>query len=369
MKDLPFDLAYIIDQFNIPGVFSGFKIQSNGNINKTYLIYFENDGKTDKYTLQSINTFVFNKPYELMQNIASVTNHIHSKLIQKGLDPQRRVLSFMPSADGNYCCEDENGTFWRLYHYIDNVYTLNTIRDSSVFEACGKAFGEFQNLLSDFDGKKLFETIENFHNTAARLDQLQEAIKEDAAGRVKSLSDEINFVMARKDDAHLLVDSINENKLPIRVTHNDTKLNNILFDNETNEGICIIDLDTVMPGLSLYDFGDSIRYGANKVVEDDPDISKVGIDLTLYESFTKGYLASCGDSLTDLEKDLLPFSVKLMALELGIRFLTDYINGDKYFKINNPLHNLNRCHNQLALVKDIEKNMESLNKITKRIIK
>ncbi len=264
MNNLPFDLDFITESFAMSGSFLEFRTQSNGNINKTYLLSFEENGQISKYTLQSINTFVFKRPYELMENIAAVTGYMHDKLQEKGLDPSRRVLSFLPASDGRYCAEDKKGVFWRIYRYIDGVYTLNSIDNPGVFEDAGRAFGDFQNLLSDFDGRRLHETIENFHNTYARLEQLKEAIKKDPAGRVSEVKEEIAFILAREADTHLLTDMISEEKLPVRVTHNDTKLNNILFDNETNEGICVIDLDTVMPGLSLYDFGDSIRFGANK---------------------------------------------------------------------------------------------------------
>ncbi len=368
MENLPFDIDYICREFSIPGRFTGYKTKSDGIINKTYVISFDNCGKEEKYTLQNINTYVFKNPYELMKNISAVTSHIHNAIIQKGLDPQRRVLSFLAASDGNCCCKDENANFWRLYHYIDGVYTLNTIDKPSVFEACGRAFGEFQNLLSDFDGQSLYETIENFHNTKIRLEQLKDALKTDAVGKAKDIQAEIEFIISRESDCKKLAELTDAGLLPIRVTHNDTKLNNVLFDNETDEGICIIDLDTVMPGLSLYDFGDSVRFGANKVIEDEPDTSKVGIDLNLYESYTKGYLSSCADKLNDLEKDLLPFSVKVLALELGIRFLTDYLNGDLYFKITHPMHNLERCRNQLALSRDIEINMDKMKEITQKYI-
>ena len=366
MEKLPFDLDFIVSNFSILGVFRGYKSQSNGNINKTYLLTFENEGKEEKYTLQSINTFVFQKPYELMENIAAVTGHMRSSLLSRGIDPSRRVLSFLKVSDGRYCIEDEEGVFWRVYNYVDGVYTLNSIDKPSVFEATGRAFGDFQNCLADFDGSALHETIENFHNTYHRLEQLKEAIKEDPADRVREVREEIDFIMSREADTRIFTDLISEGKLPVRVTHNDTKLNNVLFDNETNEGICVIDLDTVMPGLSLYDFGDSIRFGANKTIEDDPDISKVGIDLNLFEAYTKGYLSSCGDKLTDKEKELLPVSVKILTLELAIRFLTDYINGDVYFKTLYPAHNLDRCRNQLALVKDTENHMDEMIEITKK---
>lgn len=253
-----------------------------------------------------------------------------------------------------------------MYNFIDDVYTCNSITDAQVFSNAGVAFGNFQNVLADFDGSTLFETIEKFHNTASRFENLKIAIEKNASGRLHNVKDEIEFALAREADTHVLVDLIDEGKLPLRVTHNDTKLNNILFDNVSNQGICIIDLDTVMPGLSLYDFGDSIRFGANTAAEDEKDLSKVTLSLPLYEAYVKGYLSSAKDALTDLEKELLPFGAKMMTYECGIRFLTDYLNGDIYFHIAYPEHNLDRCRTQFKLVAEMEEKMEQMNEITKK---
>jgi thiamine kinase-like enzyme len=278
----------------------------------------------------------------------------------------RGTLTFLPTIDGKYYYLDGENSFWRVYEFIDHVYTCNSIENSNDFSNAGVAFGKFQKLLSDYDSNTLVETIPNFHNTVSRFADLKNAIDKNLSGRLSNVKDEVEFALAREKDAHILVDLIAEDKLPLRVTHNDTKLNNILFDEETNKGICIIDLDTVMPGLSLYDFGDSIRFGANTAVEDEKDISKVSLSLELYEAYVKGYLSSAKDALTDLEKELLPFGAKIMTYECGIRFLMDYLNGDKYFHTDYDDHNLVRARTQFALVADMEKKMDKMLEITKK---
>ncbi len=367
MENKPFDIDAIQERFAINGTYTGFERINNGHINSTYTVIFDQDGKSKKYVLQMINTEVFKNVEGLMDNIVRVTGHIRQKNADLNLPwADRGTLNFQPCRDGKYFYFDELDRCWRVYEYIDDVYTCNSIESADVFESAGTAFGEFQKLLADFDGSTLFETIENFHNTASRLEALKKAVEEDRAGRLGEVKDEIDFALAREADTHKLVDLIAEGKLPLRVTHNDTKLNNILFDNQLNKGICIIDLDTVMPGLSLYDFGDSIRFGANTASEDEKDLSLVSLSLELYESYVKGYLGSACEALTDLEKELLPFGAKIMTFECGIRFLTDYLNGDIYFKTEYPEHNLDRCHTQFALVADMEKKMTDMEEITRK---
>ncbi len=367
MANKPFDIAEIREQFSIKGVFTGYEKINNGHINSTYNLIFDENNNVTKYVLQKINTNVFKNPDELMSNIVAVTQHIRKKNAENNVScPERRTLSFFPSLDGKYYYIDKQNNCWRLYTFIDDVYTFNSIDSEEVFYNAGAAFGEFQNLLTDFDGASLFETIKNFHHTASRFNDLKKAVEDNKAGRLDSVKEEIEFALQREADTHILVDMITEGKLPLRVTHNDTKLNNILFDNITNKGICIIDLDTVMPGLSVYDFGDSIRFGANTAAEDEKDVSKVSLSLPLYEAYVDGYLSSAKDGLTDLEKELLPFGAKIMTYECGIRFLTDYLNGDVYFKTDYPEHNLVRCRTQFALVKDMEDKMEKMMEITKK---
>lgn len=362
-KNFNLDMDIIALKFGISDELVSFEKYGNGNINGTFILKFDNG---EQYILQKINTEVFKNPFELMQNMIGVTKHIKKYYDDKGVDSSRRTLEFLQCDDGNYCFIDENGNCWRIYKYIGEAYTCETIDNAETFREAGRAFGEFQNILSDYDVSTLFDTIPDFHNTAKRFEAFCKAVQEDRAGRLQSVKNEVDFVLSRENDTHILTDLIAENKLPLRVTHNDTKINNILFDDKTNEGICVIDLDTVMTGVSLYDFGDCIRSGANKTAEDDPDTNNVGIDLKLYEAFVSGYLSSAGNALTDTEKEYLPFSAKLLTFECGMRFLTDYLNGDTYFRIAYPEHNLDRCRNQFKLVEDMENNMETMKAITEK---
>lgn len=360
------DIDIIALKFGISGELVGFDKYGNGNINGTFILEFDNSGCTEKYILQKINTKVFKNPFELMKNMIGVTKHIKKYYADKGVDSSRRTLEFLKCDDGEYCFIDENGSCWRIYKFIDKAYTCETIDNADKFREAGRAFGEFQQMLSTYDVSTLYDTIPDFHNTAKRFEAFCQALQENLADRLATVKDEVDFVLARENDTHVLTDLIEAGKLPLRVTHNDTKINNILFDEKTNEGICVIDLDTVMTGLSLYDFGDCIRSGANKTAEDDPNTDNVGIDLELYEAFVSGFLSSAGTALTETEKEYLPFSAKLLTFECGMRFLTDYLNGDTYFRIAYPEHNLDRCRNQFKLVEDIENNMENMKRITEK---
>ncbi len=367
--ETPFDKEFIADSFNLAGKYIGYKVKNDGHINSTYVIEFEDDNCCPKkYTLQKINTHVFKDPDNLMSNIVGVTSHIKKKLNMNGKSTERNTLTFLPAKDGRYYAEDKNGSCWRCYNYIDNVYTCNIIDSAEVFYNAGKSFGNFQNLLSDYPIDGLFETIPKFHDTYSRFNDFLNSVKKDASGRASTAKDEIRFVLDREADTKVLLAELENHELPIRVTHNDTKLNNILFDNDTNEGVCIIDLDTVMPGLSLYDFGDSIRFGANTASEDEKDLSKVSLSLELYEAYTKGYLSAAKQSLSEKEMFYLPFSAKLMTLECGMRFLADYLDGDIYFKTDYPEHNLVRCMDQFKLVADIENKYEQMQEITRKAI-
>ena len=353
--------------FSLEGTFTGYEKINNGHVNSTFTLFFEEDEKVAKYVLQKVNTEAFRNPEGLMSNIVAVTSHIRQKNEEMNIPwADRGTLTFLPCKNGKYYFIDEKNQCWRMYGFIDDVYTCNSIDDEQVFCNAGIAFGEFQKLLADFDGSSLFETIEKFHNTVSRFENLKKAIEENRSGRLNNVKDEIEFALSYEAETHVLLDLIDEGKLPLRVTHNDTKLNNILFDNVSNKGICIIDLDTVMPGLSLYDFGDSIRFGANTAAEDEKDLSKVSLSLPLYEAYVKGYLGSAKDALTDLEKELLPMGAKLMTYECGIRFLTDYLNGDIYFHTNYPEHNLDRCRTQFELVKDMERKWTEMQEIIKK---
>lgn len=364
MSDLPFDLELVKAQFSLEGSYARHEEIKSGHINSTYALTFEEGGAEKKYTLQKINTGVFKDPEALMQNVVGVTSHLRKSLEAAGEDPERGTLRFHSCKNGKYCFEDAEGRCWRLYDYIGGVYTCDTSGSEEVFRGAGRAFGEFQRRLADYPMDRLAETIPDFHNTPHRLLNFKKSVAEDRVGRTKGVRGEIDFVLAREADTHVLTDLLEQGRLPLRVTHNDTKLNNILFDEKSGRGVCIIDLDTVMPGLSLYDFGDSIRYGANTGAEDEKDLSRVSLSLPLYRAYAEGYLSAVGRSLTDCELEYLPFSAKLMTLECGLRFLTDYLSGDTYFRTAYPEHNLVRARSQFALVEDLERKMGEMEKIT-----
>lgn len=364
-----FDLEFLQTGFSISGTYLDYTVKNDGHINATFVLHFDEEGKKQDYTVQQINTNVFQNPEVLMQNIVGVTSFLREKISARGGDPNRETLCFLPATNGKYYITDADGNCWRCYRYIDGVYTCNTIDSEEVFYNAGLSFGSFQRALADYPAETLSETIPNFHNTYSRFLDFETAVREDRAGRCETVLAEIQFVRDREADTHILLDLIKKGKLPLRVTHNDTKLNNILFDNQTNQGICIIDLDTVMPGLSLYDFGDSIRFGANTASEDEKDLSKVSLSLPLYKAYTEGYLSAAKESLCACEIENLAFSAKLMTFECGMRFLTDYINGDTYFKTEYPEHNLVRCRTQFTLVADMEKKMEDMQKITAEAVK
>ena len=331
-----------------------------GLINATYLI--ETD-KKEKYILQKINTFVFKNPDELMENIVGVTKYITEKIKENGGDYKRENLNFLPCNSGKYYFRDENNDAWRMYIYVDEALTYNKPKNDDTFRSAGQSFGRFMKLLAGYPAATLNETIKNFHYTPARYENFLKAVEAAVKGRKAVCEEEIKFVTDRKADTHKLTDLIESGDLPLRVTHNDTKLNNVLFDINTDKSICVIDLDTIMPGLSLYDFGDSIRSGANTGAEDEPDLSKVGIDLALFEAYADGYLSETADSLCDAEIENLAFGAKLMTFECGMRFLTDYLEGDVYFRTTHAEHNIIRARNQFRLVADMEAHMDEMNAI------
>ncbi len=359
-------LKDIIPNFNFAGKYIESQPLNCGNINDTYVLSFKENKQVIRYILQRINHHVFKRPDILMENISAITSHIRDKVILTGGDPMRETLNFIPTVKGIFVYLCSKGNYWRSYRYIDDVKSYQAVEDPIHFYNAGKAFGKFQKMLSDFFAEGLHEVIPDFHHTPKRFKELVEAIEKDLVGRVKSVKDEINYIKERQAEMSVIVDLIKNGEIPIRVTHNDTKLNNVLIDNKTGEGICVIDLDTVMPGSSLYDFGDAIRFGANTGKEDEEDLSKVSLDLELFEHFTKGFLELTRDFLAPLEIKHLVFSTKLITLELGMRFLADYINGDVYFKTRYKNHNLDRARVQLKLLADIEDKYEEMNKIVEK---
>ena len=329
-----------------------------GHINHTFLLTTDT-GK--RYILQMLNDSVFRDPEGLMQNVVAITRHIASKCS----DP-RGSLHLNPTVDGKLYARGDKGNVWRLYDFVEGSICLQAPETPEDFYQSAIAFGTFQQQLADFPAETLHETIPNFHNTPDRYRIFREALAADVKGRAKEVGPEVDFVLARKEEAGALQRMRDSGELPTRVTHNDTKLNNVMLDAVTRKALCVVDLDTVMPGLAAYDFGDSIRFGAATAAEDEKDLSKMEMSLTEYETFTRGFLTAC-PGLTEREKQTLPLGAKLMTLECGVRFLTDYLAGDVYFGIHRPEHNLDRARTQFKLVADMEKKWDEMNAITARL--
>ncbi len=354
----------LLNAFEFHGGFENSSQLYDGHINNTYVFDFrEENGKLNKYLVQELNTYVFRQPEALMENVMGVTNYMRDYVKKNGGNIDRECLHVIPAKNGKPYYIDGKNRFWRCYNFIYGAHSCQSVENAEVFFNAAKAFGKFQCILADYPIDSLSETIPNFHNTVSRFADFKKAVADNLSGRASQAEEEIKFVLDRERDCSVLLDMLDAGELPLRVTHNDTKLNNVMFDDETNEGICVVDLDTVMPGLSLYDFGDSIRFGANTAAEDEKDISKVSLSLENFKAYTLGYLTTAGESLTKNEIEQLAFSSKLMTLECGMRFLGDFINGDTYFKTEYPEHNLVRCRTQFALVADIEKKMEEMQKI------
>ncbi len=332
-----------------------------GHINDTFLVKTDTGGK---YLLQEINTGVFKDPDALMSNIVSVTEFLKKKILAAGGDPDRETLNVILTKDGKNHIATENGA-WRVYTFIDDAVTLQTCETPHEFYASACGFGRFQRLLADFPAETLIETIPDFHDTRKRYDAFEEAVSADLWGRAESAKKEIEFVRSRKAFASTLVDMLEKGELPLRVTHNDTKLNNVMLTKDLKP-LAVVDLDTVMPGLSVNDFGDSIRFGATRAAEDEKDLSKVIFETELFECYAKGFLKECGQMLTQREKEMLPVGAIMMTFECGMRFLTDYLNGDTYFKVHKVGHNLDRCRTQFKLLGQMEEKRQELDLIIKK---
>lgn len=330
---------------------------STGLINTTSVIYTESGAK---YILQKINTVIFRHPDEVMENIVAVTEHLKEKIRARGGDEMRETMTVIRTKAGDALYLDASGGAWRMYTFIPDTVCYNEAESPSLFRKVGHAFGCFQRALEDFDASVLHEAIPKFHDTVSRYGDFLRALEGDAAGRRKDCEEEIAFFTDRKEKASLIVDGIRSGKFPLRVTHNDTKLNNILIDKDSGEGICVIDLDTVMPGSMLYDYGDALRTGASSAPEDEVDLSKVYLRMDMFEAFTKGFLEGLDGAATAEEIRAFPLGFYVITYEQGIRFLGDYLNGDVYFKTTREHHNLDRARTQIALIRDIERHMAEL---------
>ena len=363
------ELLQISGRFETEGEMEHIESHGNGHINDTFLLTCRGaSGEQVRYILQRMNHEVFKDPEGLMENIAGVTAFLQKKIAENGGDPRREALNVIPVKGGGSYWKEADGTFWRMYRFVENAVSYDVVERPEDFYESALAFGHFHKLLADYPAESLHETIPNFHNTVDRLQNFKRAVEADPLNRAAEVAEEIRFVLDREEDCHVLCDLLASGEIPLRVTHNDTKLNNIMLDQITRKGICVIDLDTVMPGSALYDYGDSIRFGANTGAEDEKDLSKVSCDLELFALYTKGFIEGCGGSLTEKEIQLLPMGAKLMTLECGMRFLTDYLEGDHYFKIHRPEHNLDRCRTQFRMVKDMEEKWSRMQAIAEQYL-
>ena len=365
-KELNAGRQEALEGFDIPGRFVECVPCGNGHINDTYMVTFEEEDGLCRYSLQHMNRSVFKDPVSLMNNILHVTAYLKEQICSQGGDPQRETLDFVCTKTGEPYFVDSYGEYWRAYHFVEDAYALEEISNPQDFYESAVAFGHFQRMLADFPADSLTETIAGFHDTKARFVAFEQAVEADVCHRAEGVQQEIRFVRDRYDVACVLGDLLEAGKLPLRVTHNDTKSNNVLIDKATGRGLCVIDLDTVMPGLAVNDFGDSIRFGASTGAEDEKDLSKIWCDLDLYEIYMKGFVEGCGGTLTDMEIECLPVGAKVMTYECGMRFLTDYLAGDTYFKTAYPTHNLDRARTQFKLVWDMEQKWEKMQEIAKK---
>ncbi len=348
-----------ISHFAMPKNFIECRPYGNGHINSTFCVTFEDQ----RFILQAINQNAFKHPDEVISNIARVTEFLR----QKSGD-SRSVMTLIPTIDGNYLYHDEGDHYWRAYSFVENSLCLDAPESTEDFRQCAIAFGRFQRDLSSFPAEQLFETIPDFHNTPKRYEAFLDAVENDSCNRAAGVQKEIQFVKDRVDFYTTLFDAYEKGDLPLRVTHNDTKSNNVLLDADSRKALCVIDLDTIMPGFSVNDFGDSIRFGASTAAEDEKDLGKVHFSLELFDAYANGFLEGCGGGLTDAEIMLLPEGSKMMTIECGMRFLTDYLSGDTYFRTAYPEHNLDRCRTQFKLVSEMENEWDNMKNIVKKYL-
>lgn len=360
-------VAEIVGDFEVPGTFEGAERIGSGHINDTFAAWFRTDEGRKRILVQHLNTEIFTEPAGLMENIVRVTSHLRDKLSARhNGDLDRHVLRVIPTKSGANHTEDDYGLWWRAYNFIERAKTYDTVESTELAYQAAKAFGGFIADLADFPADSLIETLPNFHNTPRRFEHLANAIREDSCGRVKAAEQEIRFALDRQQIVSCLIEMHERGLLPTRVTHNDTKLNNVMICDDTGEGICVIDLDTVMPGLSLYDFGDMVRTATSRAAEDEEDLDLVEVELEMFEALVAGFLESAGGVLTHEEVEQLAFSGLLITFEIGVRFLTDYLQGDPYFRIHHPDHNLVRARAQFKLARSIEVAMQEMTAIVGR---
>jgi len=358
--------ANVIRNFEVAGEAEKISPYGNGHINDTYLVTMKE--KAPRYILQRINKHVFSRPDKVVENIAGVTAYIKNKVLERCGDVQREVLNLIPTRDGDNYFFDDNEDYWRVYLFVENTNTFELPHSPEIFSESARAFGKFGSLLGEYPCEKLNITIPGFHDTPLRYQQLRAALQADVYGRAKEVECELEDVFKRETEASKLCNMQKRGELPVRVTHNDTKLNNVLFDADTNKWVCVIDLDTIMPGLAVHDFGDAIRFGANTSEEDEADLDKCELSLPMFLAYTEGFLQHTNNMLSEQEKLMLPMGAKIMTLECGVRFLTDYLSGDIYFKVHYRNQNLRRARNQLKLVQSIEEKWTHMCAIVENIV-
>lgn len=363
MKD---DIKSIVRHFRVLGELANFAPVTLGHINDTYLLTTEKAGRAHRYVLQRINNAVFKDPPSMMANIVRVTEHIRGKMQDIDKDLASRQLTVVHTIDGLGCHDDGEGNFWRVYNFIEGAVTYDTLESAALAYESARMFGWFQRMLIDLPGPVLHETIPDFHNTPRRLDVFQEVLDADTLNRARESRREIDFLLENSDICGVLLNLAYDGEIPERIAHNDTKINNVMLDEKTNRGVCVIDLDTVMPGLSLYDFGDMVRTATCSAAEDERDLSKVDVDLSMFESLVRGYAAEAGRFLASAEKKNLVSAGKLITFEQFMRFLTDYLAGDIYYKISREGHNLDRSRTQVKLVKSIAEKEEAMTELVER---
>jgi hypothetical protein len=356
------DVNAVACEFQIDGEFAGATTHGSGHINDSYCVTFRQSGMSVRYFLQRINHRIFKNPLAVMENIQRVTSHLAAK-VSREPDCSRLVLTLISTRYGRAWHVDADGSYWRMYRFVENAQTYDAVESTGQAFQAANAFGRFQKLLVDLPAPRLHDTIKDFHHTPKRFMALEQAIVSDVAGRAVLAKTEIEVAFAHQSITSVLIDA----NLPERITHNDTKFNNVMLDEVTGEGICVIDLDTVMPGLVLHDFGDMIRTATSPAKEDERDLSKVTMQFSMFEALVRGYLASAGDFLTKAEKQLIVLSGKLMTFEQGIRFLTDYLQGDAYYKVSRGEHNLDRCRTQFKLLESIERQEERMDRLVQSI--
>ncbi len=356
-------LLEVCKRFHIEGEYHYYEVLNSGHINTTYCVYYFRNNELKDYIIQRVNTYVFEKPIEVMENISNVTEYVRQKIKQVKASAKRDVLHYSRTENGEYYTFLDDGSFWRCCRYIDDSVCFTETDNLKVIEEAGKAFGDFQGYLSDYPVDSLHIVIPHFHNTMHRYEQLRTAIKQDEAKRLHGVQEVVDGYLELEDIATKLYKMQREGILPLRVTHNDTKISNVMFDAKTLTHLSVIDLDTVMPGLVAFDFGDAIRVVGSTAAEDEPDMSKIALDMNKYEAFAKGFVTAVKDSLTEAEKRNLALGAVAMTLECGSRFLTDYLNGDKYFKVHYPEHNLVRAKGHLVLAKDMISHLDEMQKV------